>query len=308
MAQPAVQPVSHAPRTIAGRKAPVTDPVASAKAAGLRYVADTNAGIRRKRTAGGVQYIGPDGHIVRDPETLRRIKSLAIPPAWQDVWICPLQNGHLQATGRDAKGRKQYRYHPRWREVRDETKYDRMIAFGNALPHTRRQVQQDLSRPGLSREKVLATVVRLLETTLIRVGNDQYAKQNESFGLTTMRDHHVDVSGATVTFTFKGKAASGTPSISSIGGLRTSSNEAEIFPAMNCFSISMTTAFSETSSLPTSTPIFARSPDRTSPPKIFGPGLGRYWPQQRFRNLNRLIHRLRPSGMSSRPLSRSPSD
>ena len=206
MAQPAVKPVSHAPRTIAGRKAPVTDPVASAKAAGLRYVADTNAGIRRKRTAGGVQYIGPDGHIVRDPETLRRIKSLAIPPAWQDVWICPLQNGHLQATGRDAKGRKQYRYHPRWREVRDETKYDRMIAFGNALPHIRRQVQQDLSRPGLPREKVLATVVRLLETTLIRVGNDQYAKQNESFGLTTMRDHHVDVSGATVTFTFKGKS------------------------------------------------------------------------------------------------------
>lgn len=186
--------------------AAVTGPVTSARAAGLRYVMDTRPGITRKTAETGINYIGIDGKTIEDPEELRRIKSLAIPPAWRDVWICPLTNGHLQATGRDAKGRKQYRYHLRWREVRDETKYDRMLAFGRALPLIRRRVQRDLAKTGLPREKVLATVVRLLETTLIRVGNDEYARRNDSFGLTTMRDHHVDVSGATVTFQFKGKS------------------------------------------------------------------------------------------------------
>ncbi len=184
----------------------ITDPVESAKAAGLRYVSDEMPGIRRKRVGKHFSYIGLDGKPIRDPEELKRIKSLGIPPAYTDVWICPLPNGHIQATGRDAKGRKQYRYHPRWREVRDETKYGRMLAFGAALPKIRERVEQDLKLPGLRREKVLATVVRLLETTLIRVGNYEYARQNKSFGLTTMRDRHVEVSGATVRFRFRGKS------------------------------------------------------------------------------------------------------
>lgn len=142
---------------------------------------------------------------VQDPEDLRRIKSLAIPPAWRDAWICPVPNGHLQATGRDAKGHKQYRYHPRWREARDGTKYDRMIVFGQALPRIRERVEQDLSLPGLPREKMLATIGRLLETTLIRVGNEEYARRNDSFGLTTMRDRHADISGSTIRFEFRGK-------------------------------------------------------------------------------------------------------
>jgi DNA topoisomerase-1 len=185
---------------------PATDSIASAKSAGLRYVSHTGAGIRRMSTGQGMAYIGPDGQSIKDPEILGRIKSLAIPPAWRHVWICPLANGHLQATGIDAKGRKQYRYHPRWRSVRDETKYDRMRLFGRALPGIRARVERDLARPGLPREKLLATIVRLLETTLIRVGNEEYAKQNASFGLTTMQDRHVDVSGATLTFEFRGKS------------------------------------------------------------------------------------------------------
>jgi DNA topoisomerase I len=182
------------------------DSIQCAKSAGLRYVADTSPGIRRKKSGTSVVYISADGHVIRDTEVLARIKSLAIPPAWRDVWICPIAHGHLQATGVDAKGRKQYRYHPRWREVRDETKYDRMLVFGRVLPTIRKRVEQDLSRPGLCREKILATVVRLLETTLIRVGNEEYARQNDSFGLTTMRDRHVDVTGATLRFAFRGKS------------------------------------------------------------------------------------------------------
>jgi DNA topoisomerase-1 len=184
----------------------VTDPAESAKAAGLRYVSDTTPGIRRKRAGKGFYYVDADGKRVRDEETLARIKSLVIPPAWTGVWICRNPKGHLQATGRDARGRKQSRYHPRWREVRDETKYERMMIFGAALPMIRERVEQDLKLPGLPRAKVLATIVRLMETTLIRVGNEEYARQNESYGLTTMRNKHVDVDGATVTFHFQGKS------------------------------------------------------------------------------------------------------
>jgi DNA topoisomerase I len=192
-------------------KPPVTmgldaDPVASAQAAGLRYVADTEPGIRRRRSGRHFAYLGLDGKPIREPETLRRIRSLDIPPAWTDVWICPSPHGHLQATGRDAKGRKQYRYHPRWREVRDQTKYDRMIAFGEALPRIRARVAHDLELPGMPREKILAAVVRLLETTCIRVGNEEYARVNHSYGLTTLRNRHVDVSGATLRFHFRGKS------------------------------------------------------------------------------------------------------
>jgi DNA topoisomerase I len=196
-------PPSAARRTIAP---PPTDPIHAARTAGLRYVSDGGPGIRRLSSGRGFRYVGPDGKAVRDAEALARIRSLAIPPAWTDVWICPRADGHLQATGRDARGRKQYRYHPRWREVRDGTKYDRMVAFALALPRLRARIDEDLRRRGLPREKVLAAVVRLLETTHIRVGNDEYAKQNGSYGLTTLRDRHADIDGATVRFRFRGKS------------------------------------------------------------------------------------------------------
>lgn len=182
------------------------DPVESAKAAGLRYVHDDKPGITRERVDDGFQYRSKAGEIIEDAATLDRIGSLGIPPAWEQVWICPDKRGHIQATGRDARGRKQYRYHPRWREVRDETKYGRMMAFGAALPVMRARVDHDLSVPGLPRAKVLATLVRLLETTFIRIGNEEYARQNESYGLTTLHEDHVDVTGSTLRFQFRGKS------------------------------------------------------------------------------------------------------
>jgi DNA topoisomerase-1 len=186
--------------------AELVDPVESARAAGLRYVSDQSPGFQRKRVGKAFTYLAADGRTIRDPETIRRIKSLAIPPAWTDVWICPDPRGHLQATGRDARRRKQYRYHPRWREVRDAVKYDRMLAFAQALPKIRERTDQDLEQPGLPREKVLATVVRLLEETRIRIGNDEYRKENGSYGLTTLRNRQVNVIGAEVRFTFRGKS------------------------------------------------------------------------------------------------------
>ncbi|MHC1767656.1 MAG: DNA topoisomerase IB [Verrucomicrobiia bacterium] len=191
------------------RQVPVAaliDPVQSAKAAGLRYVNGEIPGIRRQKAGESFRYLAPNGKPVADPEELRRIRSLAIPPAWTDVWICPIPNGHLQATGHDIRGRKQYRYHPNWRSVRDETKYNRMIDFGRVLPRIRERVEADLQRPGLPKEKVLATVVRLLEVSLIRVGNEEYARDNKSFGLTTLRDQHVEVAGSKVHFQFRGKS------------------------------------------------------------------------------------------------------
>jgi DNA topoisomerase I len=163
-------------------------------------------GIRRERRGSAFRYRHPDGRPVRDRRTLGRIQALAVPPAWNAVWICPRDDGHVQATGRDARRRKQYRYHSRWREVRDETKYGRMVPFARALPRLRRRVERDLALPGLPREKVLATVVRLLETTLIRVGNEEYARENESFGLTTLRERQVRVRGGKLSFRFRGKS------------------------------------------------------------------------------------------------------
>jgi DNA topoisomerase-1 len=180
--------------------------IASARAAGLRYTTDARPGIKRVRHGKSFRYFAPNGRRVTDPEVLTRIRSLVIPPAWNEVWISPDPRGHLQATGRDARNRKQYRYHPKWREVRDETKFDRLIGFALALPHIRRQTERDLRRQGMPREKVLATVVQLLEKTLIRVGNDEYARHNRSFGLTTLRDGHVALRGARVRFTFRGKS------------------------------------------------------------------------------------------------------
>ncbi|HEX4263199.1 MAG TPA: DNA topoisomerase IB [Verrucomicrobiae bacterium] len=186
--------------------AALTDPVDSARAVGLRHVSDENPGIKREHSGKSFRYRHPAGKIVRDRDTLARIKSLVIPPAWTDVWICLQPNGHLQATGRDDRGRKQFRYHPRWREVRDETKYARMIVFARALPKIRRRIKKDMSLSGLPKNKVLATVTRLLEVSLIRVGNDEYARENDSFGLTTMRNRHVDVNGSALRFHFRGKA------------------------------------------------------------------------------------------------------
>ena len=181
-------------------------PQQEAREAGLRYTTDAKPGISRKRQGEAFVYQRPDGSEVTDEETLARIKSLAIPPAWTDVWICPHANGHVQATGRDARGRKQYRYHARWREQRDGNKFQRMIEFARALPKLRKRVDEDLKLQGMPREKVLATVVRLLEATLIRVGNDEYARHNNSYGLTTMRNRHVKVNGTRIGFTFKGKS------------------------------------------------------------------------------------------------------
>jgi DNA topoisomerase-1 len=182
------------------------DAPAAARAAGLRYVSDAMPGITRRRAGKSFSYRDPEGHLIKDRAVLARIRWLAVPPAWSDVWICLEANGHLQATGRDAKGRKQYRYHPDWRAVRDTVKFDRMLAFGQALPRIRARVAEDQSRRGLPRDKVLATIVRLLEVTLIRVGNQEYARENHSYGLTTMRDHHVDFDGSRLIFQYRGKA------------------------------------------------------------------------------------------------------
>jgi DNA topoisomerase I len=180
--------------------------IATARQAGLRYVGDHVPGLARQAVKAGFRYVDAGGKPVRDEAALARIKSLAIPPAWTEVWICPWDNGHIQATGRDAKGRKQYRYHPRWRNVRDEVKYERMLDFGRALPAMRRQVDAALKLPGLPREKVLATIVYLLQATMMRIGNEEYARQNKSFGLTTLRDRHVRIDGSAVEFRFRGKS------------------------------------------------------------------------------------------------------
>ena len=194
-------PPPRAPR--AAHKLP---PAVSARRAGLRYTTDGGTGLTRERHGKSFRFRTVDGKLVRDATTLARIRSHVIPPAWTDVWICPHANGHLQVTGRDAKGRKQSRYHPDFRAERESSKYERIIAFAKMLPGLRRTVRRHMALPGLSRLKVLATVVALLEKTLIRVGNDRYAKDNEHFGLTTMRDGHAKIRGSKVVFTFTGKS------------------------------------------------------------------------------------------------------
>jgi DNA topoisomerase-1 len=184
----------------------VPDPRQEARQVGLRYTSDDRPGISRRRAGRGFSYRDADGRVIRDRAVLERIRRLAIPPAWTEVWICPSPDGHLQATGRDARGRKQYRYHPAWRSHRDVGKFERMLAFAAALPRIRARCDEDLARRGLPREKVLAAVVRLLELTLIRVGNDEYARLNRSFGLTTLRDRHARIEGERVRFRFRGKA------------------------------------------------------------------------------------------------------
>jgi len=183
----------------------VVDNVGTAEQAGLRYVTDERPGITRRRSGRGFSYRAPDGSLLTDKKRIEAIRALAIPPAWTDVWICPNPDGHILATGRDARGRKQYRYHPAWREVRDATKFDRMVAFGTALPTLRERVERDLDLRGLPREKVLAAVLHLIDATLVRVGNDEYARVNESFGASTMRNEHAEVRGPKVQIAFRGK-------------------------------------------------------------------------------------------------------
>jgi DNA topoisomerase-1 len=184
----------------------IADARDAAESVGLRYVSDARPGVRRTKSGKGFTYILPDGIRLIEVDVLRRIKALAIPPAWTEVWICPFSDGHVQAIGRDAKGRKQYRYHARFREVRESTKYEHVVAFANALPAIRAKVREHMALRGLPREKILATVVHLLEATLIRVGNDDYAKQNNSYGLTTLKNRHVAVDGNEVRFRFTGKS------------------------------------------------------------------------------------------------------
>jgi DNA topoisomerase I len=185
---------------------PASDELESAKTAGLRYISPNGHGIHRNRRGKGFVYTNSAGNAVRDAKTLTRIRSLVIPPAWQNVWICSDALGHIQAIGKDKRGRKQYRYHPQWRKVRDQNKYDRLIDFAKALPKIRHHVRRDIRQPGLPREKVLGAVVQLLEITLIRVGNEEYARTNHSYGLTTMRNRHVAVKGASIHFEFRGKS------------------------------------------------------------------------------------------------------
>jgi DNA topoisomerase I len=188
------------------QEAAVLDPKDAAESIGLRYVSDEQPGIRRRKAGKGLSYARPDGTVVTDQQVLHRIRSIVIPPAWTEVWICRYANGHIQATGRDAKGRKQYRYHQSFREIRESTKYEHMMEFARALPGIREKVREHMALRGLPREKVLATVVHLLETTLIRVGNDDYARQNDSYGLTTLKNRHVAIDGAQLRFQFKGKS------------------------------------------------------------------------------------------------------
>jgi DNA topoisomerase I len=182
------------------------DPVEVAEDAGLRYVSDDQPGYTRKAKGKDFEFFETDGKAIRDETRLLRIRRLAIPPAYKDVWICPSPHGHIQATGRDARGRKQYRYHERWREARAENKYDRMLVFAQTLPKIRRRVNKDMAMRDLPQNKVLATVVQLLGRTFIRIGNEEYARENKSFGLTTMQDRHVDVKGAKLSFSFRGKS------------------------------------------------------------------------------------------------------
>ena len=184
----------------------VTNPAAAANDAGLYYENDNRVGYRRRANSDHFEYLDTEAKRIRDKQRLLRIKRLAIPPAWTDVWICPSPNGHIQATGRDARGRKQYRYHDRWREMRDENKFGRLADFAKVLPKIRRRVARDIRLADLPREKVLATVVRLLERTFIRIGNEEYARANKSFGLTTIKNRHVTVKGPHLRFRFRGKS------------------------------------------------------------------------------------------------------
>ena len=279
----------------------------TAKAAGLRYVSDSKPGIARVRARVGFRYRHPDGSKVSDEETLTRIRKLALPPVYENVWICTDPNGHLQAVGRDARGRKQYRYHPRWREVRDEGKYGKMLLFGKTLPRIRAQVEKDLARQGLPREKVLAAIIRLLETTLMRVGNEEYAKTNKSYGLTTLRNRHVKLEGASrISFDFRGKH--GTEHHIDLRDKRLASivRRCQELPGQELFHTSTTTA-RRTSSVPTmSTNTCALSRAPKSPRRIFARGPQPTWQRWRCGSLRVSTARRRPRATWCGQSKRSP--
>jgi hypothetical protein len=251
------------------------DPAVAARRAQLRYVHDSMPGITRHQARNGFDYRLSDGSLIRDIATLKRIRKLAIPPAWTDVWICRDPNGHLQATGRDQRGRKQYRYHPRWREVRDEAKYGKLLIFARVLPLIRARIEADLKRPGLPRERVLAAVVRLMELTLFRVGNTEYARSNKSFGLTTLRDRHVRVDGSHIHLSFRGKSGNRYESDINDRRLARIVKGCRDLRGTSCSSISTRKAISMRSARRRLTPICARSPGRTSPQKTSAPGPAR---------------------------------
>jgi DNA topoisomerase-1 len=243
------------------------DPKEAAESAGLVYVSDEDKGIRREREGEVFAYYKPGGDRLRDEAMLERIRKLAIPPAWTGVWICPKANGHLQATGRDARGRKQYKYHPQFRELRESTKYEHMLDFARALPAIRGKLAEHMALRGLPREKVLATVVHLLESTLIRVGNDDYARDNKSYGLTTLRNPHVKVEGAELRFQFKGKSGK---------TWRLQVKDRRIAKIVRACSSTRTTSGRSARSHPlTSTPTSGRSPAATSRPRTSAPGPAR---------------------------------
>ena len=252
----------------------------AAREAGLRYATDEAPGFSRRRRGKGFSYLDRDGNVIRDPEVIARIRSIVIPPAWTDVWICPWPNGHLQATGRDARGRKQHRYHPEFRAARDEAKFGRLVEFAAALPRIRKRVDRDLGRPGVPREKVLAAVVRLLELTLIRVGNDEYSRLNQSFGLTTLRGRHVKVEGTQIRFRFKGKG--GAPHEVGLRDRRLAAliRRCQDLPGQDLFQYARTGRFT-TCRATTSTTTCVRSRVASSPPRTSGPGPGRCWPTAR---------------------------
>jgi DNA topoisomerase I len=229
----------------------IVDPKDTAEFAGLRYVSDARPGIHRNKAGRGFTYRRADGSKLSEPGVLNRIRSLAIPPAWTEVWICPWANGHIQATGRDAKGRKQYRYHARFREIREGTKYEHVVAFADALPSIREKVREHMALRGLPREKVLATVVQLLESTLIRIGNDDYAKQNNSYGLTTLKNRHVAVDGNEVRFRFTRKSGKQWSLRVRDRASQRSSRPARSFRARSSFSISTKEEIVGTSHRPT---------------------------------------------------------
>ena len=263
----------------------IVDPKDAANSVGLRYVSDNRPGIRRKKVGKGFTYARADNSKVSENDVLKRIKALAIPPAWTDVWICPFADGHIQATGRDAKGRKQYRYHTRFREVRESTKYEHAVAFAAALPGIRETVKEHLALRGLPRQKVLATVVHLLETTLIRVGNDEYAEQNKSYGLTTLKNRHVAVDGNEVRFRFTGKSGKQwslrvkDPRVAKI------IKACQDLPGQELLQYVDEAGNCRTSPQPTSTTISRRLPGATSRQRTSAPGPERSWRRWRSKSL-----------------------
>ena len=281
------------------------DSAEAAEEAGLQYVNDERPGYSRKAKGKDFEYLDTEGKTIRDEQRLLRIKRLAIPPAWTEVWICPSPNGHIQATGRDARGRKQYRYHERWREVRDENKFDRLAQFAKALPNIRRRVARDLKLPGLPREKVLATIVRLLERTFIRIGNEEYARENKSFGLTTLKNRHVKVKGAQVLFRFRGK--SGRQHEVDVTDRRVAKIIAKCqdLPGQDLFQYLEESGEVREVTSQDVNDIYAKSQVKILPQKISAPGVARYWPQSRLVNRKSFKRRNRQSRTSKRRFARS---